>query len=607
MSQAGCSSGYAEVGSSFGAILNPLRGGVEWCTPSAAEMAALDDAAIAAGTPARDLMERAGAAVVQRITQMIPQSGVVVVLCGPGNNGGDGLVVARLLTQAGFTVSPVLVAARRYSRECLAQVELLSQLPGPRQPHLFGASSLNGEPLPAALTAALPNPVHLSHHEISRLLAEAAVVVDALLGTGQRTVAHHLVTPHAAPASAEPIPALVQVLSSARRQHPRIKVVAVDIPTGVDGDTGSVSAQHIQADLTVTFECCKRGMLQFPARSACGRIEVAPIGLTPNGSDCAEVEFRAVQGLVGLPVLPPRRPDAHKGDLGRVLVIGGSAAMPGAAVLAALGALHAGAGVVTRVTRSSWPQPEAPAECMNLILPGAAATLEPADLSAVMDGCARADVVVVGPGVGLGPAVAEFLRQFIEALRRMTREAAESRGPAHTPAGGQQRVACPSLVVDADALTCSAAHGIQLAGLPVVITPHPGEAKRLLGDPPALDLADRFTVVRELARRWGVVALLKGAGTLVHDGSRGVVVARGTPYLATAGSGDVLSGVIAALLPRVATAHDAAVLGAYVHACAGERAAARSGGPIRASEVAAAVAAEVGGLERLSRARGGGV
>jgi NAD(P)H-hydrate epimerase len=568
-------------------------------------MAALDRAAMAAGVAAAELMERAGAAVVRRLTQLIPQSGEVVVLCGPGNNGGDGLVVARLLTQAGFTVTTVLVAAPRYSRECLAQVGLITQLPGATQPHILSTSALSGEPAPAALAEILPHPVHVSPHAIAQLLAKAAVVVDALLGTGQRGVAHSTATPHAKPASAEPIPALIQLVATARRAHPRMKVVAVDIPTGVDGDTGAVGELHIEADLTVTFECCKRGMLQFPARSACGRIEVAPLGITHNGPDAPEVEFRAVQGLVGLPVLPPRRPDLHKGDLGRVLVIGGSAAMPGAAVLAVLGALHAGAGVVTRVTRSSWPQPSAPAECMNLILPGAAATLEPSDLSAILDACARADVVVVGPGVGLAPAVAEFLRQFVEALRKSAGAAAGE--AALTTTGNPPGVVRPKLVVDADALTCIAAHSIQLAGLPVVITPHPGEAQRLLGTDPAVDAADRFAVVRALARRWGVVTLLKGAGTLVHDGSRGVLVARGTPYLATAGSGDVLSGVIAALLHRVATVQDAAVLGAYVHACAGERAAARSGGPILASEVAAAVSAEVGGLERLCGLRGGGV
>lgn len=538
------------VHGSFGSISVVPQGGLEWCLPSTSEMSELDRRAIEGGIPALELMERAGTAVADIVEGLASREAPVLILCGSGNNGGDGLVVARILSTRAFQVSCVVVNTDRYSPECVEQLA--------RYPSVW----VRGLPS-KALSAVAREPHLVADQELTLLFSQAEVIVDALLGTGQR----------AAPRG--DVALLVHKLQAEKKRRSSLRVVAVDIPTGVSGDTGEVFEPHVEAHLTVSIELLKRGVMQFPAREACGDLVVTPIGIVQQGADANQVEFRAVEGSF-VPRLPRRKPDLHKGDLGRVLVIGGCAQMPGAPVLAALGALRAGAGVVSRVTRGSWYGPSVPAECMHVVLQGAEPFFTGADLRAVLPACERADVVVLGPGIGLEPSVAEFLTGLIAHLRSLKRPT----------------------VIDADALTLVVQEGVELRGLPAVITPHPGEASRMLGVSPGTVQGDRFAAVRALWERYGVVSLLKGSGTLVYGDRRGRLIARGTPYLATAGSGDVLSGVIAACLYRLNDALDAAALGAYIHARAGERASLESGGPILASEIALAASRVVGELER---------
>ncbi len=538
-----------ELGS-FGRITVAPRKGIEWALPSPAEMEALDQRAISAGIPSLELMERAGAQIVETILSRILPNTSIMIVCGPGNNGGDGLVVARLLTERSVAVTCIVVGAERYSAECLEQLRR------------FPTVLVKGE-LSSPLRAIAPAARTVSNDELERLSSEASIVVDALLGTGQRS------------APRGEIADLVRLVRSERRRRDSLLVVSVDIPSGVSGDTGAVFDPCVEADLTVAIEFAKRGLLQFPARAVCGEIKVAPIGIASSPGDVETIEFVAVEGD-NIPKLSPRRPDTHKGEQGRILVIGGSAGMPGAPVLAVLGALRCGAGLVSRVVRSSWVGPQVPAECMNVVLEGTHPHYTTRDIPTVLSACERADVVVLGPGIGTAPDVVEFVQGVLFGLRTLERKT----------------------VVDADALTIVAQTGVDLRGIPAIITPHPGEATRLLSGREGDVQADRFSAVRALWERYRVVSLLKGAGTLLYAEGRGRLVPRGTPYLATAGSGDVLSGIVAACFHRFPSALDAATLGAYIHACAGERASALSGGPVLASEVAACVSPVVGALER---------
>lgn len=519
-----------------------------WRAPSSGEMAALDQQTISSGITSIELMERAGGVVVDAIRELLPpgaKDSKVVVVCGPGNNGGDGLVIARRLVDDGLSVVAVLADAARYSTECRAQLVAF-----PQAVTLEGCSE--------TARAACGGRV-ISHLEFLSHLENARVVVDALLGTGQRE----------APRGG--VRQLVEAVAREKSRRPEMLVVSVDVPTGIDADTGATLAPCVVADHTVTIELLKRGMVQFPGREACGAIRVVPIGI--SGRD--GIEFGIVEGGA-VPTLKRRSPATHKGAQGRVLVIAGSAAMPGASALAVLGALRSGSGLVSRVTKPSWTGVEVAPECMNVVLECERPRYVEDDAERLVEAIAAADSVVVGPGLGRDPETGRFVHRCVDSLRAM-------------------RKRC---VFDADALALISLHQIDVQGLDGVVTPHPGEAAMLLGISTEEVQRDRFSAVKRLYDRLGVVCLLKGAGTLVWDGERGGIIARGTPYLATAGSGDVLSGIIATTLNRFERCFESTTCGAYIHAVAGERASRSSGGPIIASDVAWAAASVVGELER---------
>lgn len=522
-----------------------VASGCTWIAPSSDEMARMDRITIERGTSATALMEKAGSEVYRVIRARLPHARRFVVLCGPGNNGGDGLVVAGLLRGAGLEARVVVTIAAHYSDEFTRQLSAHSEV-----------SLLGSGEAPRVSETVSMRPI--SADEAERALRECDVVVDALLGTGQRSAPRQ----HVAEA--------ISLVERARSGGARFQVVSVDIPTGADADSGKLFEPHISADWTVCVEAVKRGLLQFPARGVCGVIETVSIGIV---GDCPS-EFYALEG-VNLPRLGKRRPDAHKGDFGRILVVGGSLGMPGAPSLTALAALRAGAGIVSRVSKRSWVTQHELPECMLEVLSRDGDSFEAEDAGQVVELLGGFDVVVMGPGMGLSRASGEFLERVCDGARLLGKR----------------------VVIDADAINQVSLRGISLHGLDAIVTPHPGEASRMLGRPtPALQ-ADRFSAVRELWETYGVVAVLKGAGTLIYGAPGGRIVCRGTPYLATAGSGDVLAGIIGAMCARFDNGFDAACLGAWAHAVGGIRASARSGGPILASEVAHAVSAVIGGLE----------
>lgn len=446
------------------------------------------------GLPSPVLMERAALACAAAIAGL-RDGRPVHVLCGPGNNGGDGAAIARILHGRGVPV----------------QLHLLAERPGPALADQLALA----ERLGVAVHRGLPPPPR-----------GPAVVVDAMLGTG------------AAPPLREPYLAGVAWANAAEATR-----VAVDLPTGVDADTGAVPGPAVRADLTVTFERSKPGLHLTPACACVGELVIARIGLVDAGAavgtrliDPAEVRA----WLAALPV------GAHKGERGHLGVVGGSAGTPGAAVLSGAAALRAGAGLVTIVSGDAGVQAQLIAHRPELMVTDLEAPPVP-----------RANALVVGPG--------------------LTREA-DRRGLARLYADDPRPA-----VWDASALAEIA--GAEVGGARV-LTPHPAEAARLLslrtGQAWTTQQvqAGRLAAARALAAHTGAVVVLKGEGSVIADADRAAIAVSGGPALATAGTGDCLAGLIGALLARGLGAWSAACAGVHLHGVAGERLGAEARGAV---------------------------
>jgi hydroxyethylthiazole kinase-like uncharacterized protein yjeF len=446
-----------------------------------AEMGAADRAAIEAGTPGIELMERAGAVVADAVVaRFAPQA--TRVLCGPGNNGGDGYVVARLLKARGW---PVEVAALGEPTSQDAQAAA-ARWDGPVKP-------LNGAP-------------------------DGGLVIDALFGAG-------LSRPLDGAAAA----AATRLASRAD------SVVAVDVPSGVPGDTGEPKGPAFCAGLTVTFHARKPGHVLEPGRSLCGEVVVGDIGLLETPSKTVENGPDLWLGRFPWPAAT-----AHKHARGRLIVVSGEAWSTGAARLAARAGLRIGAGLVTLYS----PQEALASNAAHL----EAVMLRPFDTDLELEQAGEAaDAAVIGPAAG----VTETTLLNVLALART--------GAA--------------LVIDADAITVFRDDPAELYSVldrDDVLTPHPGEFERLF--PGVLKAApERITAARRAAERAGAVVLLKGPDTVIAapDG-RAAVNVNGTPWLATAGSGDVLAGFIGGLLSQGMDSFEAACAAAWIHAEAGE-------------------------------------
>ncbi|HUB36772.1 MAG TPA: NAD(P)H-hydrate dehydratase [Solirubrobacteraceae bacterium] len=503
----------------------------DWLTPlpDAAAMRALDGWAIEQrGVPSLDLMERAGAGVTRAVERLAPD-GPVAVLCGKGNNGGDGFVAARLLRDAGREVSVL----------CAAPLAELS-----------GDARLNAERLPG------PRPSEIGG-SLGETLAAASVVVDALLGTGFAGEPHGAV--------AEAIAALAGVAAP---------VVSVDVPSGVDASSGEVAGVAVEARVTVTFQHAKPGLWIHPGKGCAGEVQALDIGIPRGGPLAAEV------GLISPAVLAElarRGAGSTKFSSGHVVVAGGSRGLTGAPRMAALGAMRAGAGYVTACVPASL-QPSlagGPPELMTRGLAdedGAHTGAGVRDaLAATARGGASGGALALGPGLGRTDGAVAFARALA-------------------------READVALVLDADGLNAHAGQLEELAARrrPSVLTPHAGELARLLGGESETIEARRLHHARLAARRANAVVVLKGDDTLVADPSGLVGVSAGnSPALATAGTGDVLCGVVAALLSQGLPPFTAACAAVLLHARAGRLAARAVGAAegVIASDVIAALPA----------------
>ncbi len=460
---------------------------------TASQARAMDRHAVEhAGIAGYVLMQRAGAAALAVLQRRWPGASAVVILCGAGNNGGDGYVLARAARAAGIDVR-VAALARPESLKgdaALAHAELV-------------AAGGRVEPFDRGM------------------LDRAALVVDALLGIG----------------ADRPVTGTFRDCIEAVNASGR-PVLALDVPSGLDADTGLVLGVAIRASCTVTFVALKAGLYLGDAAEHVGRIEFAGLDIPAAARAACTPVMRRIGESVLSAVLPPRRRSAHKGEHGRVLIVGGLA-MAGAARLAGEAALRTGAGLVSIATGAQSAaaivagQPE-----LICHVPRAASGLAP-----LLD---AADAVAIGPGLGLDARA----RRWLDAVAAADRP----------------------LVVDADALTLLARRPRQCPRW--ILTPHPGEAARLLGSDAAAVQRDRLGSVRAVVARFGGSCVLKGAGTLVHSAAGGTWVCdRGNPGMATAGTGDVLTGILAALLAGGADAGACARAGVLLHAEAGDRAA----------------------------------
>ena len=499
------------------------------------QMAAIDRETIALGTPGLTLMERAGEAVAAALAAggWLDAGGPVLIVCGKGNNGGDGLVIARSLAEAGLGVKVLLLAAPSdLTSDARASYESL----GPR----IAVQC----PAPAAWLAAL-----------RELAADCTLVIDAVFGTGIE------------PPVQEPHGALLAGMNGLG-----LPIVAVDIPSGVGGDDGACDPQAVRAEATITIGLPKLGLLLPPGRDRVGRLTVVDIGF--DDDICARhappwhlPTLRDYQAM-----LPARPSDTYKDRVGNLLLVAGSRRFGGAAHLAGLGALRSGVGLLSLLV------PDCLESAMRAGLPEAilrpqpttaAGTLAAVDAALLPDLLQRQNAVAIGPGLDDDPQTGRWVCDLVAGLDK-------------------------PLVVDADGLSAFARLGRQLSFTSgeVVLTPHPGELARLLGCAPADLTARRFALVPELAARWGAVLLLKGSPTLIGlpDG-RLFFNPSGDDSLARGGTGDILTGLVGGLLAQGCRAAEAALLAALTHGLAGELAASRHGRRgVLAREIAAGVA-----------------
>lgn len=451
------------------------------------------------GYPSILLMEHAAQAVVAALRERVKPGSRVLFVCGGGNNGGDGAAAARLWMQHGGR----------------ADVWLLKN---PSQ--MRGDAGVN-----ACLLNACGASLNVLYGEAPPVPPECAAVVDALYGTGLSRALEGV-----------PLSAVQRINESG------LPVIAVDMPSGVDGASGQVLGAAVRADVTVTFHRAKHGHMLFPGRALTGRLIVADIGILPEWDGAQGIDV--LEDADARALLPSRPKDGHKGTFGHVLCVAGSEGMAGAAALCARAAQRAGAGLVT--VACPFPvlitvQAQAPCAVARVVSDGAMLSMDASEpLLALLEG---KGALAIGPGLGRE----EGVWQAIEPLVR-----------SDVPK-----------VIDADALYLLARYGGGV-GANTVLTPHPGEMARLCGATAADVAASPVEYAQQVAADMGACVLLKGATTVIAQGEDVAMNITGCDGMATGGSGDVLTGVIASLMAQGMAAMDASRVGAYYHGRAGE-------------------------------------
>ncbi|MEA3344842.1 MAG: NAD(P)H-hydrate dehydratase [Chloroflexota bacterium] len=518
------------------------------------EMRHLDQAANASGVPYAQMMENAGRAVALKCQEALDVvDRPILVLVGPGHNGGDGLVAARYLAQADAEVTCYIWKRDVEEDANFARVEEL------------GLSVIWAEE-------------DEGWEELRQRAGEAEMTIDALLGTGvDRPIGGSLRE-------------LLEVVGGIVRQRkegergqlitpsfPFISlrsslsplIVAVDVPSGVNCDTGAVDPVTLPADLTVTFGCPKVGQFRFPAAEVLGQLTVADIGIPPEFLKPSELELATGETIRGL--LPQRPLDAHKGTFGKALLVVGSVNYTGAAYLAGASATRVGTGLVTLALAEPLHSVVSSklTEATYLILSHELGVIGPGAVKVLAEEMEDYDALLLGPGLTQEEPTVEFVRRFL-GLQSAGRPGRIGFRAAEEP---EEQLSLPPLVIDADGLNILAKTEDWSARLPqgTILTPHPGELSRLT-DLSIDEINERrIETARECAREWNQVVVLKGAFTVVAspDG-RTIVQPFANPGLASAGTGDVLAGSIVGLRAQGLEPFEAAVAGAYLHGLAGQ-------------------------------------
>jgi hydroxyethylthiazole kinase-like uncharacterized protein yjeF len=513
-----------------------VEGGKPVKVVTADEMRFIERESDARGVTYAMMMENAGRGVADAIRHRLDVAGkAVLVLVGPGNNGGDGLVAARYLHDAGAQITCYLWHRKVEGDENYRLVvEKGIACPRAEEDSDFTA---------------------LRQH-----LATAQVVIDALLGTGI-----------ARPIEGQ-LKALLEVVKKVfGEQRPAPFMAAVDVPTGLNVDTGALDPAAVPANLTVTFANPKRGQYLFPGAAAVGELVVADIGTPPELAEGVKVGLTTAEQVQAL--LPARLLDAHKGTFGRALIVAGSVNYTGAAYLAGAAATRVGTGLVTMgVIPSLHPIIASKlTEATYLILAEEIGVLAPDAVKLVHERVKDYEALLVGPGLSQEEPTVEFVHQLLGVRPRAGRpRIGFQAGTAETE---ETVPTLPPLVIDADGLNALARAPEWWTQLPgrAVLTPHPGEMARLLGSSTRDVQAGRISVAQRAAAEWGQVVVLKGAYSLIAapDG-RTAINPFANPGLASAGTGDVLAGTIVGLLAQGLAPFDAARVGCYLHGLAGE-------------------------------------
>ena len=520
---------------------------------TAEEMRDLEKRADAAGLSYDEMMECAGRAVALAIEERARGGKArILVLVGPGNNGGDALVAARYLHRWGHEVT-VYVWKRAIEND-----------PNLRRAQAYGLQMAGAHQ-------------DRGFNHLVALVGKCQVLVDGLLGTGatgplRGDLPDLLRRVRGALSCDEARTPLSRVSGQAPRpaRRGRPLIVAIDLPSGLHSDTGEIDPLALSADLTVTFAYPKRGLFSLPGASFVGKLFVADIGIDPAHAKNVALELATENQIASM--LPDRPVDAHKGTFGRALIVAGSANYVGAPCLAASAAYRGGAGLVTlAVAESIYPIVAAKLlEPTYLVLPDDLGALVPGAVPVLATRLGSYDAMLLGPGLGTEEPTREFVEELISGRGR----------------GGRKRVGfdvqnvpdskpwkLPPLVLDADALNLLAMGGEWWKRIPegTVLTPHPGEMARLLGCDASEVNADRIGAARSGADSWRCTVVLKGAYSVIATPQgKTTVIPFANPALATAGTGDVLAGLIVGLMAQGLSPTGAAVCGAFLHGMAGE-------------------------------------
>ncbi len=461
----------------------------------------------------RDLMENAGKAVADEAAKMNPSKEHIVIVCGKGNNGGDGFVAARYLCEKGHMPTVFI----------LSPLEKLSQ---------------DAKDAFAALKLASVQSIVLDEHNLDNLAAglkKASLVIDAIFGFSLKGAVRGIASKAIEIMNVSPCPKL-----------------SIDLPSGLESDTGLIHGACVKAAKTVALTCAKNGLVTYPGADMVGQLIVSDIGVPQEIVErISQVEL--VDPSRASSLLPKRKSDVHKKEVGRVLIIAGSQGMTGAAALAANSALKSGAGLVTLGIPSSLNNilEEKLTEVMTVPLPETAArTFDVKAYEEIMELSSSHDVVAIGPGISLNKSTVSLVRKLVSHLTL-------------------------PMVIDADGLNAlvDEVDLLRKRSFPAVITPHPGELSRLTKVSVDEIQQERLSFARRIAQEWEVVIVLKGAHTVVSSPETAAVVPTGNPGMASAGTGDVLTGFMSGFMAQGLAPYEAAVLGTYLHGLAGDLAA----------------------------------